>query len=116
MSSSITISRQQVSTHIGITEEERRLPQVLEVTATFTPLVSFEELGDDLENTVDYSQVYLQILEISCAKSRDLVETLAVDLVNGIWAQFPLQSIEVRIDKFILPNVERVSITHSRTR
>jgi len=112
MASTIIIRKQQVSTHIGITVEERRLPQVLEITTTITPKTAFEDLGDDIAETVDYFSVYQRILEVCVEKERNLLETLAKDLVSMIRAEFSTATVKVKIDKFILPNVECVTVSY----
>jgi len=112
MASTISIRKQQVSTQIGITAEERRLPQVIEVTTTITPRVAFQDLGDDIAETVDYFVVYQRILEVCVEKERHLLETLAKDLAVMVQAEFAIAGVKVEIDKFILPNVDCVRVSY----
>jgi len=113
MASQICIHQQQVSTKIGITAEERALPQVLEITTTIKPQVGFENLQDDIQETVDYFAVYQAIQHVALAKERDLLETLAREITEMIQERFAVEAVKVDIDKFILPNVQKVTVSYS---
>jgi len=54
---SIVIKRLQISTYIGVPDEERAEAQKLCVTVQMWPEVAFEALKDEIEGGVDYYQV-----------------------------------------------------------
>ncbi len=110
----IRLSAIQVSAHIGVPEEERALPQALEVDLTLFPTKSLQNLGDDLSRTIDYHAVWQKTREIGAERPRKLIETLAGDLAEYFWAELDLARIEVTVRKFILPGTGSVSVTVSK--
>lgn len=116
MSSHITIQRQQVHCHIGVTEEERAEPQMLEVSVTF-PIPDCEKLAeaDDIHKTVNYFDVSTLIRSVASERPRTLIETLASDIVNRLMREYSLEKVELEIRKFILPDTEAVVLNYLKT-
>lgn len=97
----LTISRLRCSCHIGCSEKERSLPQVIYVTVTLLlkPYGSAKDNylknltprfkhTDNLHDTVDYSELSKGIID-RCAKSKcNLIETLADDLADYCLFEF----------------------------
>lgn len=106
----IEIRKLRVTTFVGVPDEELALPQTLEISIVMVPLVSFDELGDDIALTVDYHAVALEIQTIADARPRRLIETLAVDIARSLLGNHPLRRIEVLVEKFILPETESVAV------
>jgi 7,8-dihydroneopterin aldolase/epimerase/oxygenase len=106
----IEIRKLRVSTCVGVPDEELATAQVLEISIIMTPLASFEDLSDDILQTVDYAAVALEIQAIADQSPRRLIETLAADIAKSLLNKHPLRSIEVLIEKFILPNTECVAV------
>lgn len=117
MSDRITIHRLRVPCHIGVPDEERAQPQILEISVSFkADTVPAAAAADDLHLTTNYFDVSERIKDIARAKPRRLIETLAEDLATTLMQDFTLPSIEVEIRKFILPDAEAVSLSIKRKR
>ncbi|MEM6883482.1 MAG: dihydroneopterin aldolase [Verrucomicrobiota bacterium] len=116
MPSTITIQRQQVHCHIGVPEDERAQPQILEVSVTF-PIPECDQLAakDEVQRTVDYHDISLLINAVSMERPRKLVETLAADITERILREFHLAWIDIEIRKFILPDTEAVIVKYRKT-
>jgi dihydroneopterin aldolase len=110
----IEIRNLEVTTHIGVPEEERREPQRLSVTLILEPNRSFEGLEDRIENTVDYAAVCEAVKKVAATRPRQLVETLAEEVASHLLNRFPIWRISVEIRKFILPETEYVAVRIER--
>ncbi len=105
-----------VVTHIGVPDAERQLPQHLKLNVTLWPSKPLTGLNDALHGTVDYAVVAEHLRELSASKPRKLIETLAEELIDSLLVHFPVQQVQLQIEKFILPATDfvRVSLTKSR--
>ncbi|MEP2774541.1 MAG: dihydroneopterin aldolase [Luteolibacter sp.] len=112
----IEIRRLKVSTHIGVPDEERATPQNLWISVWMRPSQGFAGLNDKVEYTVDYYQVSLKLAELAAAKPRHLIETLATDVAEMLLQNYPLTSVDVKIEKRILPDAEFVAVKITRCR
>jgi 7,8-dihydroneopterin aldolase/epimerase/oxygenase len=115
-SDTIEIRRLQVSTLIGVPDEERAIPQTLFVTIRMTPSQGFDGLADDVSRTVDYYAVSQEIEALAAARSRRLIETLAVEIAHYLLENHPLKHVAISIEKQILPNTECVAVHLERSR
>ena len=115
-SDKIFIRGQKVSCHIGVPEEERLKAQELLIHTTLMPPVSMGGMGDDITKTIDYHQVYVRVGEVASERSRKLLETLAEDLASMILSEFPVESVAIEIEKFILPNAQSTGVAITRVR
>ena len=112
----IEIRRLQVSTHIGVPDEERAEAQILWITARMVPSLDFDRLADDITRTIDYHAVALEIQALAASRPRNLIETLAVEIADRMLDKHPLKSIAVSIEKHILPDTECVAVHVERRR
>ncbi len=112
----IEIRRLKVSTHIGVPDEERAVPQDLFVTIVMTPCRGFDGLGDAISRTVDYVAVAQEIEALAASRSRKLIETLCTDIADHLLEKHPLKRVAVTIEKNILPNTECVAVRVERSR
>ncbi len=110
----IAIVDQEVWAHIGITQQEQAEAQRLLITTTLTPEQSLFGLADDIENTLDYFKVYQAIHAVVKSHNRNLLETLAEDIINTLSQTNPNVHIDIEIKKFILPNTAHVSVRMSK--
>lgn len=106
----ILINGLEVSCHIGVPDEERAQSQNIRVNVTLHPLESEEPLEDDIERTVNYYAVSLRVVEVAQEKPRKLIETLAEDFAAMVLQEFPVSSVTIEIEKFILPNARHVGV------
>ena len=112
----IEIRRLELTTHIGVPDEEQAQPQTLWATIRMAPSGGFDDLEDDLARTVDYHQVVLEIERLAASRPRRLVETLAVEIADWLLAAHPLGWVAVTLEKRILPQTECVAVHLERHR
>lgn len=110
----IEIRGLEVSACVGVPEEERSAPQRLLLDLRFASLDQPDDLGDDINLTVDYHALFLKVKEMAGGRPRKLIETLADEIAATLRDEFRLRWIEVTVRKFILPATEWVSVTTRR--
>ena len=106
----IEIHRLEVTTHIGVPEEERANAQKLWVSVWMRPSQDFSGLQDKVANTVDYHEVSLKLTNLATARPRHLIETLATDAAEMLLRAYSLESVAVKVEKRILPNADFVAV------
>jgi FolB domain-containing protein len=106
----IEIQRLEVETHIGVPDEERASAQKLWISIWMQPAQGFSGLRDEVSNTIDYYEVSLKIVELAAAQPRKLIETLATDVAELLLGNYPLEAVDVKIEKRILPNADFVAV------
>lgn len=109
-SDSIRIEGLKVLCHIGVPDEERVETQELRITVAMTPVRSFEEMEDDIAQTIDYAQVAEEIAAVAAERPRKLIETLAADVVTHIMNTQQVQRVWLRLEKRILPQTDCVVV------
>jgi dihydroneopterin aldolase len=112
----IHIEQLEVFARIGVPDEERSQSQRLSVSMTFWPAGQGGSMDDNLSRTVDYSAVCAETTTFVNARSDRLIETLADALANHLLGVFEIRRITLELRKFILPQVEFVSVTVTRDR
>lgn len=112
----IEIRRLAVKTHIGVPDEERAEPQTLWLTVRMRPSQGFPGLGDKVGNTVDYYEVSRRLISLAAQKPRNLIETLAAETADFLLSGYPLSSVDVEVEKRILPDADCVSVRIRRER
>jgi 7,8-dihydroneopterin aldolase/epimerase/oxygenase len=106
----IIISQLVVLSRIGATEEERRHPQELRVSLVMEPVGGFSNLGDRLENTVDYHAVAQVVKALAARGERLLIETLAQEIARHLLDNYRLGAVEVELRKYVLPDAKHVAV------
>ena len=112
----IRIEQLEVFARIGVPDEERAHPQRLTVSMTFWPTDQDRELGDDIARTVDYAAVCSETKKFVETRSDRLIETLADALANHLLQAFEIRQVTLELRKFILPDVQFVSVAVTRDR
>ncbi|HEV2840671.1 MAG TPA: dihydroneopterin aldolase [Chthoniobacterales bacterium] len=112
----IRIEQLEVFARIGVPDEERAASQRLVFNITFLPAHNGPELADDIARTVDYAAVCAETKSFVQGRSDRLIETLADALANHLLGAFEIQRVTIELRKFILPDVEFVSVTVTRER
>jgi dihydroneopterin aldolase len=110
----IHIEQLELSARIGVTEAERGQSQRLTVSLTIWPRKPFVDLGDDVRNTINYSEVSEEVKKFVGARTDKLMETLADHIATHLLGAFSIRRIDVELRKYILPDVEYVSIAIMR--
>jgi len=112
----IRIESLELSSFIGVPDEERATAQRLTASLVLEPIRDFRALGDRLENTVDYFAVCEFVKALSLARPRHLLETLAEEIAGELLGCFPLRTVEIELRKFILPDTAFVAVHLRRER
>src|SRR6266404_6624213 len=115
LSDRIHIEQLEVSTHIGVREEEHAAPQRLTVSISFWPYQGARDLADKIESTVNYSAVAEEAKNFVRNQSVNLIETLADRLAMHLLKTFRMQKVTVELRKFPLEDAKYVSVTLTRT-
>ena len=112
----IHIDQLEVFAHIGVPDKERASPQRLTFSITLWPTCNAPELGDEIGRTVNYAAVCAETKKFVHNRSDRLIETLADALARHLLAVFETRRITIELRKFILPDVDFVSVTVTRDR
>jgi dihydroneopterin aldolase len=110
----IQIEQLELSARIGVAETERAQSQRLTISLTFWPRRPLVDLGDDVRNTINYSEVCAEIKKIVAARTDKLIETLADHVATQLLRGFPIRKIRVELRKYVLRDVKYVSVTVTR--
>jgi dihydroneopterin aldolase len=81
----------------GVEEEERR--QGATFLYDISVDVSDKASSDQLEDTVDYTEVAELVREISDSRQFNLLEALASAIADAILGRFPVERVSVRVRK-----------------
>ena len=111
----IHIEQLEVSTHIGVPDEERGAPQRLTVSISFWPYREAGDLTDKIENAINYSSVVEETKNFVRDQSVNLIETLADRLAMHLLKNFRMQKITIELRKFPFEDANYVSVTVTRT-
>jgi dihydroneopterin aldolase len=111
----VHIDQLEVSTHIGVPEQERAAPQRLTVSISFWPFQQMRDLADNIHKAVNYSAVAEETKSFVRDQSVNLIETLADLLATHLLKTFPIQKVTVELRKFPLQDAKYVSATVTRT-
>ena len=112
---SIQITELELLAHVGVPVEERAQPQRLTISITLWPVVSFFEMADRVERTVNYAAVCQEVKEFVTAREDKLIETLADAVASHLLGRYPIDAVEIELRKFILPDVKHVAVSLMRT-
>lgn len=112
----IRIQELEVFAHVGVPEEERRTAQRLTFNITFCPPRSASDLADDIGRTVNYADVCVETKKFVKLRRDKLIETLADALARRLLEVFEIRRVTIEVRKYILPDVEFVSVTVTRER
>jgi dihydroneopterin aldolase len=111
----IRVNELQVMAHIGVPDEERRVPQRLLISMELS-LDSFAHAvkTDNVGWTVHYGDVVERVKQVVAKRDRKLLETLAEDIAFEVLKGFQIRKITLEIQKFILPDAQSVSVKIER--
>ena len=112
----IHIEGLEIQARIGVTDEERSVPQRLIFNITLWPNQTGLALEDKIERTVDYAAVCVESKRFVQARSDRLIETLADALAARLLELFAIEQTTIELRKFVLPEVEYVAVSVTRTR
>ena len=110
----IHIEQLEISTRIGVPEQERAAPQRLTVSISFWPDQQTRDVADNIHKAVNYSAVAEETKSFVRDQSVNLIETLADLLAAHLLKTFPIQKVTVELRKFPLQDAKYVSATVTR--
>lgn len=87
------------SCNIGVTSKERAKKQKIEINAELFFDTRKAADSDDIKDTVNYSDVYSLMKNISENKEYRLIETLANDIAESILDKFDVEKVNVAANK-----------------
>ncbi len=85
--------------HHGYYQAERDLGQKFEVDVELGCNLSQAARTDNLEDTVNYRQVYQQVSQIFNSYKFTLLETVAEKIAHQILEMFPVSQVRIRVRK-----------------
>jgi 7,8-dihydroneopterin aldolase/epimerase/oxygenase len=113
MSDKILISRMDCVAAIGVTAEERTIPQRLSIDLEFSTDSRRPAATDSLKDAIDYAEVAAAVSQICSSRDFHLIETVAELVAARILKDFPTPAVRVLVRKIspvVEPRVEYVSI------
>jgi len=113
---SIRVQQFEVKAHIGVPDDERASAQKLTFNLALFPVRPFSDLNDEVGRAVNYAAVCDEVKKFVGQRRDKLIETLAEALASHLLAAFEIRRITVELRKYILPDVEFVSVTVTRER
>jgi dihydroneopterin aldolase len=112
----VHIEQLEVFAHIGVPDGERSAPQRLTFSITLWPMRDASELDDQIVNAVNYAAVCAETKKFVRDRRDRLIETLVDAVAKRLLEAFEIRRIKIELRKFILPEVEFVSVTVTRDR
>lgn len=88
--------------HLGVTEAEREVGQRIHLDVDLTVDLDAASRSDALADTVNYESVYRTVQAVVAESRHKLLETLAGDLIQRLFGEYPARRIVIRVRK---PNV-----------
>jgi dihydroneopterin aldolase len=112
----IHIEQLDVFAHVGVLNEERASAQRLSFNLTLWPIRSMDDVNDEIGRAVNYADVCAEAKTFVSRRRDKLIETLADALAFHLLERFEIRRITVELRKYILPEVEFVSVRVTRER
>ena len=112
----IRIEQLELRAQIGVPEDERASAQRLTFNFALFPVRPFRDLNDEIGRAVNYAAVCDEVKKFVGQRRDKLIETLADALASHLLEAFEIRRITVELRKYILPEVEFVSVTVTRER
>jgi len=110
----IHIEQLEIQARVGVTDGERARPQRITISLTIWPEADFSHLSDQIDQTVNYSEVCRAARELVERRSARLIETLASEVADDLLKRFPLRAVEVELRKYVYPDVKHVAVVLRR--
>jgi FolB domain-containing protein len=112
----IHIEQLEISARVGVPDDERAQPQRLTVSITLWPRSDFDDLSDDLGQTINYAAVAQAVRGFVETRRDKLIETLASAIAAHLLAAFPLRALRLDLRKFVIPQSDHVAVIITRPR
>ncbi|KRL37200.1 hypothetical protein FD20_GL000536 [Liquorilactobacillus uvarum DSM 19971] len=91
--------------HIGVYQEEKKLGQNIEISLEVKFNINEKMIKDQVENTINYADFYAIIAEIVKESRVDLIETLALMIIEEIKQKNreKIATVKVKLKKMSVP-------------
>ncbi|MCV7280812.1 dihydroneopterin aldolase [Mycolicibacterium flavescens] len=99
MSDRIELRGLRVRGHHGVYEHERRDGQDFVIDITVWTDLRQAARTDDLTHTLDYGQLAQRAADIVAGPPRDLIETVAAEIADGVMSDERVDEVEVVVHK-----------------
>ena len=116
MNDQIHIHGLEIFARIGVPEEEQAKAQRLTFHLTLWPIRQMDQGNDDVGRAVNYATVCVEVKKFVEPRRDRLIETMANALALHLLEAFEIRRVMVELRKYILPEVEFVSVTVTRER
>lgn len=103
MADRITLSTMRFAGHHGVTDEERLLPQPLEVDLVVEADLARASTTDDVADTIDYGPLVALCAGVVERESFRLLETIAGTIAERVLATTAALAVTVRVRKLAVP-------------
>ncbi|MFQ6043306.1 MAG: dihydroneopterin aldolase [Candidatus Poribacteria bacterium] len=87
----------------GVSEAERELGQKYAVDIEIDFDLEPAGRSDNLNDTVNYSEIFLLVIEVGTSEKFLLIESLAQKIADAILSRFPIETVLVRVKKLTPP-------------
>ena len=99
----INVSKLELSAHIGVPDEERKVAQRLTVDLRLVPM-------RDFSSSVDYFALTRRVRALAAERPRKLIETLVHEIAGCCLNEFAVREVDVELYKYILSDAVHVSV------
>jgi dihydroneopterin aldolase len=103
MSDRITLSAMRFEGHHGVSEEERRLPQPIEVDLEVEADLARAGRTDDVADTIDYGPLVASCAGVVERSSFGLLEAIAAAIADRVLETTTASAVTVRVRKLAVP-------------
>ncbi len=105
MNDDVTIRMEDVRLwgHCGVTPAEREVGQLLRLDLRLVLVQTDATATDDLNDTVNYGEVVRLVKSCVASTSFALIERLAGEVVEELWAAYDLRELSVTVTKLAPP-------------
>jgi dihydroneopterin aldolase len=99
MTDTIFLGELRVETVIGIWDWERKIRQIVSIDLELAADIRQAAASDSIDEALNYKAVAKRVQEFVGASNFYLVETLAEKIATLILDEFPVPSVQVRVNK-----------------
>lgn len=87
----------------GVLADEHSTPQDFKVAVVMYLDTTTAAETDDVEDTVNYAEIYAEVERVMTGPHHNLLESLASEIAHAVLANELVQRVEVRVDKLAAP-------------
>lgn len=114
MADTLRIQDVAIDCRIGVTEEERAVPQTIWVDLEVAVDAARAAARDDVRSTVDYAALVSSVHELAQSKPYRLLETIAEEIASLILGESGTSWVRVQVRKRALPGIGYAAVTVER--